>query len=63
MADLTSGIKAALQPIAPDIPAASFRRLQDLVDKSVSPRRFIVLVLAAFAGFALLLASLGIYSA
>jgi ABC-type antimicrobial peptide transport system permease subunit len=35
--------------------------LQQLVDKSVSPRRFIVLVLGGFALFALVLASLGIY--
>jgi ABC-type antimicrobial peptide transport system permease subunit len=31
------------------------------VDRAVSPRRFLVLLLAGFAGFALLLASLGIY--
>ena len=39
-----------------------FRTLQDLVDKAVSPRRFLVLLLAGFAAFALLLASLGIYA-
>jgi ABC-type antimicrobial peptide transport system permease subunit len=33
-----------------------------LVDKVVSPRRFLVMLLSAFAGFALLLASLGIYA-
>lgn len=32
------------------------------MDKAVSPRRFLVLILAGFAGFALLLASLGIYA-
>jgi ABC-type antimicrobial peptide transport system permease subunit len=32
-----------------------------LVDKAVSPRRFVVLLLGGFALFALLLASLGIY--
>jgi len=32
------------------------------VDKAVSPRRFIVWLIAGFAGFALVLASLGIYS-
>src|ERR1700686_4164684 len=35
--------------------------LQDLVDKAVSPRRFLVVLLGGFAGFALLLATLGIY--
>jgi len=36
--------------------------MQGLVDKLVSPRRFLVLLLTAFAGFALLFASLGIYA-
>ena len=37
------------------------RPLTALVDRAVSPRRFIVLLLAGFAAFALVLASLGIY--
>jgi ABC-type antimicrobial peptide transport system permease subunit len=37
------------------------RPLTQLVDRAVSPRRFIVMLLAGFAGFALVLASLGIY--
>ncbi len=32
------------------------------MDQAVSPRRFLVLLLAGFAGFALILASLGIYA-
>ena len=36
--------------------------MQDIVDQSVSPRRFVVLVLGGFAAFALVLASLGIYA-
>ncbi len=32
------------------------------MDKAVSPRRFLVMLLAGFAGFGLLLASLGIYA-
>jgi ABC-type antimicrobial peptide transport system permease subunit len=36
--------------------------LQDVVDHSISPRRFIVFLLSGFACFALLLASLGIYA-
>ena len=42
-------------------PATTVRTLQQLVDKSVSPRRFVVLMLGGFAVFALILASLGIY--
>lgn len=37
------------------------RVIQDLVDRSVSPRRLIVLLLTGFAGFALVLAALGIF--
>ena len=60
-ADLASAVRAALQPIAPNLPGNDFRTLQQLVDKAVSPRRFVVLLLGGFALFALLLASLGIY--
>ena len=35
--------------------------MQQLVDKAVSPRRFVVLLLGGFSAFALVLASLGIY--
>ncbi len=56
-----SAIRAALKPIAPNLPGNDFRLVQQLVDKSVSPRRFVVLLLGGFALFALILASLGIY--
>ena len=51
-----------MKPLAPNIGGNEFRTLQQLVDKSVSPRRFIVLMLGGFAVFALVLASLGIYA-
>jgi predicted permease len=59
---LASGVRAALKPIEPDLPANEFRTVQQLVDRAVSPRRFVVVLLAAFAAFALILASLGIYA-
>ena len=55
-------MRAALAPIAPNLAGNEFRTLQQLVDKSVSPRRFMVLLLGGFAVFALVLASLGIYA-
>jgi len=55
-------ITSAAVVIYPNLPMSEFRTLQDLVDKAVSPRRFLVLLLAGFAGFSLLLASLGIYA-
>jgi ABC-type antimicrobial peptide transport system permease subunit len=60
-ADLAASLRAALKPIAPNLPGNEFRTLQQLVDKAVSPRRFVVLLLGGFALFALILASLGIY--
>jgi predicted permease len=59
---LAASIRVALRPIDPNLPVAEFQTLQGLVDKAVSPRRFLVMLLSGFAGFALLLASLGIYA-
>jgi predicted permease len=59
---LAASIKTALRPIDPNLPVTEFQTLQGLVDKVVSPRRFLVILLSGFAGFAVLLASLGIYA-
>ena len=59
---IAAEVQAALRPIDPNLPVREFETLQALVDKAVSPRRFIVLILAGFAGFALLLASVGTYA-
>jgi ABC-type antimicrobial peptide transport system permease subunit len=59
---LAAAVRAALKPLAPNIGGNEFRTLQQLVDRSVSPRRLVVLMLGAFAAFALILASLGIYA-
>jgi predicted permease len=61
-APLAAAIRTALQPLAPNIGGNEFRTLQQLVDRSLSPRRLIVVMLGAFAAFALVLASLGIYA-
>jgi predicted permease len=61
LSSLGPALEAGLRPIDPDLPKGGLRPLTHLVDKAVSPRRFIVLLLTGFAGFALLLASLGIY--
>ena len=59
--DLASLIGSALTAVDAGRPVRDFRTLQALVDRSVSPRRFLVVLLGAFAGFALILAALGIY--
>jgi predicted permease len=61
-AELASKLREALRPIEPDLPTANIRTLQTMVDRAVSPRRFVVWLLGGFAGFALVLASLGIYA-
>lgn len=59
---LAASIRTVLRPIDPNLPVREFQTLQGLVDKVVSPRRFLVILLTGFAAFALLLASLGIYA-
>jgi predicted permease len=59
---LAAAVRAEIKAIDPGIPANEFRTLQQLVDKAVSPRRFVVILLAGFSAFALILASLGIYA-
>jgi predicted permease len=60
--EIAGGVRDALKQIAPNISPKEFRPLERLVDKSVSPRRFVVTLLGGFAVFALILASLGIYA-
>ncbi len=61
MESLAPAIRAALREADPNLPTGDFQTLGQIVDRAVSPRRFIVLLLGAFAVTALLLASLGIY--
>jgi predicted permease len=61
-AELASRLREALRPIEPDLPTSNLRTMQTMVDRAVSPRRFVVWLLGGFAGFALVLASLGIYA-
>lgn len=58
---LAGGVRAAIREVDPDLPASDFQTLGDIVDRSVSSRRFTLLLIQAFALTALLLASLGIY--
>ena len=61
-APLVAAVRETLKPLAPNLPGNQVRTIQQLVDKSVSPRRLIVMMLGSFAVFALVLASLGIYA-
>jgi predicted permease len=58
---ISGGVKAAIRSLNPNQPVKDFQPLQQLVDRAVSPRKFVVLLVTAFALLGLLLASLGIY--
>ena len=61
-AQLATAVRNAVRSVEPNLPANEFRTLTELVDKAVSSRRFVVMLLTGFAGFAVILASLGIYA-
>jgi len=54
-------VLATLRSLNPGQPRTQFRPIQQIVDHAVSPRRFLMLLVTCFAGFGLVLASLGIY--
>jgi predicted permease len=58
---VASGVRVALRKVDPSLPTAEFKTLEAMVERAVSPRRFIVMLLSGFAALALVLASLGIY--
>jgi predicted permease len=60
-AALGASVLHALRELNPNQPAAEFRPIRTIVDRAVSPRRFFMILVAAFAGLGLLLATLGIY--
>ncbi|HET7260195.1 MAG TPA: ABC transporter permease [Candidatus Acidoferrum sp.] len=60
--ELAARLREALRPIEPNLPTSNLRTMQTAVDRAASPRRFVMILLAGFAGFALILASLGIYA-
>ncbi len=58
---LAASVMAKLRELNPNQSAAEFRTIQQIVDHSVSPRRFFVMLVVAFAIFGVALAALGIY--
>jgi predicted permease len=60
-ATLAASVLHALRELNPKQPVAEFQPIRTIVDRAVSPRRFFMLLVAAFAGLGLLLAALGIY--
>jgi len=61
VASLVPSVRTRLQSVDSDLPAGDFQTLDQLIDQSVSPRRFVTFLLGGFSVLALILASLGIY--
>jgi len=57
----TSAVTSAIHQVGPDIPVVNVLSMDDVIAQSMSPQRFNLLLLASFAGLALLLAAVGIY--
>jgi predicted permease len=58
---LGMSVLRALRELNPSQPANEFRPVRRIVEHAVSARRFFMLLVAAFAGLGLVLATLGIY--
>ncbi len=61
-AGVVSAVSAAVREIDREIPIRDVLTMDDLVANSLTQQRFNLLLLGAFAGLALLLAAIGIYS-
>ena len=62
VSSLAGPVRAALRGADPTMPTDDVQTLGAVVDRAISPRRFVLVILGAFAGAALLLAALGIYA-
>jgi predicted permease len=61
-AGIVSAVTNAVHQVDREIPVRDILTMDDLVTNSISQQRFNMLLLGAFAGLALLLAAIGIYS-
>jgi predicted permease len=61
LGSMTSSVREAIHSSDPDLPIAKLAPLTTLVDDSMTEPRFATLLLASFAGLALLLATIGMY--
>jgi ABC-type antimicrobial peptide transport system permease subunit len=60
-AGVTTSIKKEIRDIDPDLPMTAISTMTQRVDESLARRRFGMVLLAVFAGLALVLATMGIY--
>ena len=59
---LIAGIRKEMATIDPHQPLTSVKTMEEVISTTTAPRRFNALLLGVFAGIALLLATVGIYS-
>jgi predicted permease len=57
-----SAVSSAIHQVGPEVPVVDVLSMDDVISQSVSPQRLNLVLLASFAGLALLLAAVGIYS-
>ncbi len=60
-ATLTSGIRAAVASLDPDVPLYEVRPLEDIINENTASRRLSVVLIGSFAVLALVLAGVGVY--
>jgi putative ABC transport system permease protein len=60
-AGLADNARRAIWSVARDVPVYQVARLDDLVSRSVGPRRFVMLLLELFSAIALVMTAVGIY--
>ena len=58
---LTNSTRDAIHSVDPDLPVYAVRTMDDRVSESLARRRFSMVLLAVFAAFSLILASVGVY--
>ena len=59
---MLNDVRAAVRAVDPELPLNQPRALVDIADASLGQRKLLMTLLGAFAGLALLLATVGIYS-
>jgi putative ABC transport system permease protein len=59
---LANQVRREIESIDNDVPASAVRTMDELLAASVAPRRFNLLLIEIFAGAALVLAAMGLYS-
>jgi putative ABC transport system permease protein len=58
---LSAAVRAAVRSVDADLPVSNLTTMEQLISGTTGPRRFSMLLLGIFSGFAVILASVGLY--